>query len=105
MVGRYVRFTAASGAGDEVAALLLDVARSLRDAPGCRLYAINRDVDAPDTVWVTELWDDEASVDASLAQLQTDAGKARLTEIMSRLAGPPQRTDLTPLGGVGPGLD
>jgi quinol monooxygenase YgiN len=64
MVGRYVRFIAAPGAGDEIAARLLDVARSLHDAPGCRVYAI-----------------------------------------MGRLDGPPQRADLTPLGGVGPGLD
>jgi hypothetical protein len=35
MVGRYVRFTAAPGEGDEIAALLLDVTRSLRDTgPG-----------------------------------------------------------------------
>jgi hypothetical protein len=35
MVRRYARFTAVPGAGDEIPALLLDVARSLRGAgPG-----------------------------------------------------------------------
>ena len=44
MVGRYVRFTAATGAGEEIASPRLEIARSLRDASGCRLYAITRDV-------------------------------------------------------------
>jgi quinol monooxygenase YgiN len=52
-------------------------------------------------VWVTELWRDQEAVDASLAALQTDAGKARLGEVMALVDGPPERIDLQPLGGVG----
>jgi quinol monooxygenase YgiN len=101
MVGRYVRFTAQPGRGDELAALMTEVARSQAGAAGCRLYVANRDTSDPATVWITELWDSQADVDASLAGLQTEAGKARLGEVMALLAGPPQRTDLEPLGGVG----
>jgi quinol monooxygenase YgiN len=101
MVGRYVRFPPQPGRGDELAALMTDVARSLTGTAGCRLYAANRDATEPETVWITELWNSQADVDASLAVLQTDAGKARLAEVMALLAGPPQRTDLEPLGGVG----
>jgi quinol monooxygenase YgiN len=101
MVGRYVRFTAQPGHGDELAALMTEVARSQTGAGGCRLYAANRDASDPETVWITELWDSQADVDASLAGLQTEAGKARLGEVMALLAGPPQRTELEPLGGVG----
>jgi quinol monooxygenase YgiN len=41
-VGRYVKFTAQPGRGDEVAQSLLSAADSLRDAAGCELYVINR---------------------------------------------------------------
>ena len=101
MVGRYVKMTARSGQGDVLATLMLEVARSLHGTDGCVLYAINRVADAPEAIWVTELWRDQAAVDASLAVLQTDAGKARLGEVMALLEGPPERIDLHPLGGVG----
>ena len=103
MVGRQVLFTAAPGQGEALARLMLDVAHSLEGTDGCRLYAISRAVDDSDAIWVSELWDDQASVDASLSLLQTDAGKARLGEVMALLSAPPQRTDLQPLGGVGIG--
>jgi quinol monooxygenase YgiN len=101
MVGRYVKFTARDGHGDVLADLMLEVARSLRGTDGCELYAINRAADESDVVWVTELWRDQEAVDASLAVLQTDAGKTRLGEVMALLEGPPERIDLQPLGGVG----
>ena len=101
MVGRYVKFTARAGQGDALAELLLDVARSLQGTDGCELYAINRAADGSHVVWVTELWRDQEAVDASLAALQTDAGKARLGEVMALVEGPPERIDLQPLGGVG----
>jgi quinol monooxygenase YgiN len=101
MVGRYVKFTARAVHGDALADLMLDVAASLRGTDGCELYAINRAADDSDVVWVTELWRDQEAVDASLAVLQTDAGKARLGEVMALLDGPPERIDLQPLGGVG----
>jgi quinol monooxygenase YgiN len=101
MVGRYVKFTAQPGQGTALAEMMLDVARSLRGTDGCELYVINRAVDQADVIWVTELWRDQAAIDASLQVLQTDAGKARMGEVMALVAGPPQRTDLEPLGGVG----
>jgi quinol monooxygenase YgiN len=101
MVGRYVKFTARTGRGDALGELMLEVARSLRGTDGCELYAINRAAGDPEVIWVTELWRDQAAVDASLEVLQTEAGKARLGEVMALLDRPPERTDLEPLGGVG----
>jgi quinol monooxygenase YgiN len=101
MVGRYVKITAQPGQGVALAELMLDVARSLRGTDGCELYVINRAVDEADVVWVTEIWRDQAAIDASLQVLQTDAGKAQMGEVMALVAGPPQRTDLEPLGGIG----
>jgi quinol monooxygenase YgiN len=101
MVGRYVKMTARSGRGDVLAQLMCEVARSLQGTDGCLLYAINRVCDDAETVWVTELWRDQAAIDASLAVLRTDAGQTRLAEVMALLEGPPERIDLQPLGGVG----
>jgi quinol monooxygenase YgiN len=101
MVGRYVKLTAKAGQGDVLAQTMLEVARSLHGTEGCTLYAINRVPDEADVVWVTELWRDQAAIDASLAVLQTDAGKARMGEVMALLEGRPERIDLEALGGVG----
>ena len=100
-VGRYVKFTAQPGRGDELAELLLRAAESLREVAGCEMYVINRSVSEPDTVWVTELWLSQEALDASLEQLQTEAGQAQIAEVTALLTGAPERIDLEPLGGVG----
>ncbi len=100
-VGRYVKFTAQAGRGTELADLLLRAADALSDTAGCELYLINRSTSEPDTVWVTELWLDQASLDASLEQLRTEEGQARIAEVTALLAAPPELTELEPLGGVG----
>jgi quinol monooxygenase YgiN len=101
VVGRYVKMIAKAGQGDVLAQMMLEVARSLHGTDGCALYAINRVPGDPDTVWVTELWRDQGAIDASLAVLQTDAGRTRMGEVMALLEGRPERIDLEPLGGVG----
>lgn len=100
-VGRYVKFTAQSGRGEEVAQLLLRAAESLRDTPGCELYLVNRSPAEPDVVWVTELWLSQEALDASLEQLSSDEGQSRVAELQALLATPPERIDVEPLGGVG----
>ena len=100
-VGRYVKMAAQDGSGDALAAGLLAVAESLDATPGCELYAINRQADAPDVVWVTEIWASQAALDDALAVLRTDEGRARLGEIQALLAAPPERIDVHPLGGIG----
>ena len=80
-VARYVKFTAQPERGGELAGRLLDAADSLRDTAGCELYLVNRSRSEPDVVWVTELWLDQASVDASLEQLRTEEGQALLAEV------------------------
>jgi quinol monooxygenase YgiN/mannose-6-phosphate isomerase-like protein (cupin superfamily) len=100
-IGRYVKFTAQPNRGDELAALLLRAADSLRDAPGCELYVINRSATNPDEIWVTELWLSQETLDASVEELGTEAGRARVAEVMALLAGPPERIDVEPIGGVG----
>jgi quinol monooxygenase YgiN/quercetin dioxygenase-like cupin family protein len=100
-VGRYMKFTAQPGRGDDVAGRLLQAADSLRDTPGCELYVINRVPEEPDVVWVTELWLGQDALEASLEQLATDEGRALLAELRALLAAPPERIDVEPVGGVG----
>lgn len=100
-VGRYMKFTARAGRGDDVADRLLQAADSLRDTPGCELYVINRVPEEPDVVWVTELWLSQDALEASLEQLATDEGRALLAELQALLAAPPERIDVEPVGGVG----
>ncbi len=97
-IGRYVRMVAHPGRGDALAATLLRVAEGLRAAPGCEMYVINASPDEPDTVWVTEVWADEAASDRALS---SDMGEVGIGEVLELLAGPPELVDLTPLGGPG----
>jgi quercetin dioxygenase-like cupin family protein len=43
----------------------------------------------------------QEALDASLEQLNTDEGRGKVGEVMDLLAGPPERIELEPLGGVG----
>jgi quinol monooxygenase YgiN/mannose-6-phosphate isomerase-like protein (cupin superfamily) len=98
-VARYAKATAKPGQGDALASIMLDVARALRDTPGCELYVINRSVDEPDVVWVTELWRSQEQLDAALA---SDGARARIPEVLALVAeGGFERIDLEPIGGQG----
>jgi quinol monooxygenase YgiN len=97
-VGRYVRMVAQPGCGPALADTLLQVAVGLREAPGCELYLINESADEPDTVWITEVWTDEAASDAALGGRLGEAG---IGAVLDLLAGPPELVDLRPLGGAG----
>ena len=96
-VGRYAKATAKPGQADALAERLLQVAEALRAVPGCELYVINRSVDEPDAVWVTELWSSQAELDAALEA--TD--EAQIREVLELTDGSFERIDLVPLGGVG----
>jgi quinol monooxygenase YgiN len=86
------------GRGAALAGTLLTIAEGLRGAPGCELYLINLAADEPDTVWVTEVWSDEAASDRALSG---DLGEVGIGEVVELLAGPPELVELTPLGGPG----
>jgi quinol monooxygenase YgiN len=94
-IGRYAKATAKPGQGEALAAKLLEVARSLRDAPGCELYVINRSRDEQDVVWVTELWESEEHMDAAL-----ERSRESIPQVLALVDGF-ERIDLEPLGGVG----
>jgi quinol monooxygenase YgiN len=66
--------------------------------PGCLSYIIARDPSDADALWITEVWDDEASHKASLA---LPAVQAAIAEARPLIAGFESSTVTEPVGGVG----
>ncbi|MGW3469741.1 putative quinol monooxygenase [Saccharopolyspora sp. NPDC000995] len=100
-VGRLMAFTAKPGQGGDLAAVMLQVAEGLRQVQGCELYVISQDSGDPDTVRVVEAWVDQESADAALAAAASSKGEVSIESVLGMLARPPERIDLTTLGGVG----
>ena len=63
MYGLIGNMRAAAGKRDELVAILL---AGVGDMPGCLSYVVANDPKDPDALWVTEVWDSEASHKASL---------------------------------------
>lgn len=64
MFGLIGRVTAHAGKRDELGSILL---ASISDLQGCLSYVVAKDSKDPDSLWITEIWDSEASHKASLA--------------------------------------
>ncbi|GAB2825212.1 antibiotic biosynthesis monooxygenase [Actinocorallia aurea] len=98
-IGRIMTMQARPGRGEELANLLLKVAEGLQGFPGCELYAITREDADADTVRVIEVWRDAQAPEAALSAPST--GGPSPADVLALLAGPPERVDLTVLGGAG----
>ena len=97
-VARYGKAVCKPGRGQAVADLLLAAAADLEGDAGCELYPVNRQADAPDTIWVTELWRDQAALDASLERVRASEGPRRIKEQIDSFA----MIELDLLGGKAP---
>ena len=97
-VGRYVQLKAREGQRDALVEHMLGAAQLLVDVPGCELYVINTSATDADAVWVTEVWSTQAELDASLTM---ESVKASVEQVLPLLAGPPDRIDILPVGGIG----
>lgn len=95
MYGLIGKMTAAPGKRDELAAILLQGTRSM---PGCLSYVVARDPEDPDALWVTEVWEDRESHQASLA---LPAVQAAIAAGRPLIAGISHRVETQPLGGHG----
>ena len=89
---------ATAGEGDALAQHLLDAAAALEAVEDCLLYLVSRDVDDPDSVWVTEVW---ASAEAHQASLQLEAVQALIARARPIIASMGARFELLPVGGKG----
>lgn len=74
LYGRIGKMTAVAGARDALVAILAEGTQAM---PGCRAYLIAEDAGDADSIWITEIWDDQASHQASLALPEVRAAIAR----------------------------
>jgi quinol monooxygenase YgiN len=95
MYGLMGKMTAVPGQRDALIAILLD---GITEMPGCLSYVVARDTADENALWITEVWDSEASHHASLSlpQVQQAIGRAR-----PLIAGFSDRTVTEPVGGYG----
>lgn len=97
-IPRHAKITAKQGHGADLADLLLAAAAELADDPGCELYLVNRQADAPDVIWVTELWRSQDDLDASLEAVRGSDDAAKAVALVDAW----ELIELEELGGKGP---
>lgn len=95
MYGLIGKMNAVAGQRDALAAILLEGTRAM---PGCLSYVVATDPADPDALWITEVWDNQASHQASLA---LPAVQAAIAKGRPLIAGFSHRVETVPVGGVG----
>jgi len=97
MYGLIGKMTATPGQRDALAAILLE---GTSDMPGCLSYVVALDPTDADALWVTEVWDSEASHAASLSLPTVQQAISRGRPLIQGFG---HRTVTTPIGGTGLG--
>ena len=95
MYGLIGKMVAAAGKREELISLLLQGTAAM---PGCLSYVIARDTADDDGIWITEVWEDKASHDASLS---LPAVKKTIAAARPMIAGFNDPVVTTPVGGHG----
>lgn len=95
MYGLIGKMNAAPGRRDALAAILLEGTQAM---PGCLSYVIARDPADDDALWITEVWDSQASHTASLSLPSVQAAIAKGRPL---IAGFSNRVETVPIGGHG----
>ncbi|MDA0243952.1 MAG: putative quinol monooxygenase [Chloroflexi bacterium] len=95
MYGLIGKMLAVAGQRDALAAILLD---GVAGMPGCHSYIIAEDPSDENALWITEVWDSQASHEASLTlpSVQQAIAKGR-----PLIAGFGERFITAPIGGHG----
>ena len=97
MYGLITRLTTVPGRRDSVTDLLI----AGREPPAGRLsYVVARDPRDPDTLWLTEVWVDEAAHKAALKRPDIKAGFGAALQYIATMH---DRILTEPVGGVGLG--
>jgi quinol monooxygenase YgiN len=95
MYGLIGKMTSKPGERDALLALMLQGAENM---PGCLSYIIARDTGDEHAVWITEVWEDEASHQGSL---QLPSVRDAIAKAMPLIAGIEPGVITEPVGGVG----
>jgi quinol monooxygenase YgiN len=81
MYGLIAKMTMLPGKREEVIVLL---AESSANMPGCFSYVIAKDAADEDILWVTEVWESKASHDASLALRAVQAAIPKVKALVAK---------------------
>jgi quinol monooxygenase YgiN len=95
MYGLIGKMRAVAGKRDELLSILLE---GTGEMPGCLAYIVATDPADADAIWITEVWDSEASHRASL---QLPAVRDAISRGRPLIAGFDASTVVTPVGGIG----
>jgi quinol monooxygenase YgiN len=95
MYGLIGKMVAAAGRREELISLLLQATESM---PGCLSYVIARDAADENGIWITEVWVDKASHDASLSLPAVQKSIAAARPMIAAFNNP---VVTTPVGGHG----
>jgi quinol monooxygenase YgiN len=95
MYGLIGKVSCVPGQRDAFATLLLESAQAM---PGCQSYVIATDPTDADALWITEVWDSQASHQASLS---LPAVQAAIAKGRPMIAGFSNRVETVPIGGYG----
>ena len=95
LYGLIGKMKAVSGQRDALISAILEGSGSM---PGCLSYIAAKDADDADAIWITEVWDSEASHDASL---QLSAVQASIAKAKDLVAAMETGVVTTPVGGIG----
>jgi quinol monooxygenase YgiN len=95
MYGLIGKMMVVSGQRDALLAILLEGSGEM---PGCLSYVVAADPADADAIWVTEVWESEASHAASLSLPSVQQAIARGRPLIAGFA---ERFVTTPLGGHG----
>ena len=95
MYGLIGKMRATPGQRDALISILLEGVASM---PGCLSYVVAQDPGDPDAIWITEVWDSQASHKASLS---LPSVKDAISRARPLIAGFDQHTETKPVGGHG----
>jgi quinol monooxygenase YgiN len=95
MYGVIGKMNTVPGQRDALAAILMEATGAM---PGCLSYVIARDPADDNGLWITEVWDSQASHTASLS---LPAVQAAIAKGRPMIAGFSNRVETVPLGGHG----
>lgn len=93
------KLTAQAGNRDKLAEIMIEASKLVSTAKGCKLYAIGKDENDINSVYVTELWDSKDDHDNSL---NIDGVRDLIMKAVPLLDGKPEKgQELEIIGGAG----
>ncbi len=97
-IGAAVRFQAQPGQGDSLAGVLAAMGETVTRKAGTELWLVHRTPDAPDTIWLWEIFASAHAQDAHRSQPEYLQGLARIEALLD---GPPLIEPVVPYAGKG----